>query len=89
MIEQHDLKVLAQSGETMAVSVVLSPASVSGGQYALEVICAAGNKRYLMRQKIKRIRNFKTIDAAWAIAKKLGVKEVSLLDRDLTDDGNK
>lgn len=83
MIEQHELKGLLEGNAELVVSVVTSPVAGKESEYALK-IKASDREQYLMRQKVKRIRAFKTVDAAWKLAKKLGVKNLTLVD-----DGNK
>ena len=83
MIEQQELKGLLESNAELVVLVVKSPIVGKESEYALK-IKALDREQYLMRQKVKRIRGFKTVDAAWKLAKRLGVKNLNLID-----DGNK
>lgn len=81
LIEQNEVKRLINNGEIVHGVIVKNPTSkVDADDYALRINYGENGDlvRYLKRQDISRVRAFRSLDAAWSTAQRLGLTSLLL-----------
>ncbi|MEH6454801.1 MAG: hypothetical protein V7749_00635 [Cocleimonas sp.] len=76
LIEQKEVKRLINIGELVYGVIVMNPTKkLNSEDYALRISYGENGKleRYLKRQDISRVRAFRSLDAAWSTAQRLGL----------------
>lgn len=85
-LEFKDIRMLRALHQDLSCQIVLDAAKLSANKAGIQIMVSYADQAFWMASQRQPIRKFKSIDGAFKVLQKLGVKEAKLVVKSVKDE---